>query len=266
MNTKHILDTIDPTILLKCYSTTTSSDKIHQKFVQMEFEKKEDRIRIYNVYVNMMLLKCMEEKGFNGLSGWKGYVGEMPKGYKRTGGACFFMEEYIKIANWIIESDITKFEDLKNTILHEIAHANAWLKYRESKHGPKWKQEARRIGCTGDRCLPKKYGAEWFESTVYKCKHPSDKCICIKSGTKRALTMFSNKIPKMVCKKHMVTFDYVETKEYDPDDDSNWWNNLSGYSFGSNEKFVLVEDGEVIDIDSDGDIVSIEPDICILYD
>lgn len=40
-------------------------------------------------------------------------------------------------------------DEVRNTILHEIAHA---LAGNDAGHGYEWKSVARSIGCTGDRC------------------------------------------------------------------------------------------------------------------
>jgi hypothetical protein len=272
-----ILDRLDPNLLLNCYSTVTKLDKIHEHFTKMRFERKEDRIRIYNVYVSLMLPKCMKEKGYGSLSDWRGSTG----GKLRTsGGNCAYGKKLIQIADWMIESDITKFEDLRETILHEIAHANAWLKHRENGHGSIWVREARLIGCTGDRCLPKKYCAVLYESAIYKCRHPDDKCICVKTGSKQALTIFSKKMPTLVCKKHRIQFDYIETKPYEvqaPEktqklEEFRKQHGLKGlYGFGTDDdpidkEFVIVEDGDVIEVDEEGDVYSVEPEICLKYD
>lgn len=250
------LDKIDPELLLKCYSIVTNSNKIHDKFIKIKFEEKKDRIKIYNAYTMMMLHKYMKEKGFEELSKWTCSLG----GRLRTaGGNCNFNKRHIQIADWFIESEITKFEDIRETILHEIAHANAWLKHKESKHGPLWVKEAKLIGCTGNRCLPKKYSGILFESAVYKCMNLSDKCICIKTGSKQSLSMYSKKIPTLVCIKHRLKFDYIETRPYVPPGEHSFGNNY-------NDNIVLIDDGEVIEIGSNGDIISLEPDVCIKYD
>jgi hypothetical protein len=37
---------------------------------------------------------------------------------------------------------------LKDTMLHEMAHAEAWLKHGHRGHGPPWRRIAERVGCT----------------------------------------------------------------------------------------------------------------------
>jgi hypothetical protein len=45
-------------------------------------------------------------------------------------------------------------EQRLDTVLHEAAHAVEYILYGKSDHGPRWKDIARRIGCSSDRCLP----------------------------------------------------------------------------------------------------------------
>lgn len=62
-----------------------------------------------------------------------------------------------------VSSHYTRFaseDEFRNTVLHEIAHAITPTTFtvgpsgrrRRVIHGPEWKANARRIGCTGDRC------------------------------------------------------------------------------------------------------------------
>jgi hypothetical protein len=37
---------------------------------------------------------------------------------------------------------------LLDTLLHEMAHAEAWLRHGHQRHGPIWRKIARRVGCT----------------------------------------------------------------------------------------------------------------------
>ncbi len=83
----------------------------------------------------------------------------------------FAPKRLIKIGDWMCKSPITSFDDL---ILHEIAHANAGP---GAGHGPIWKAEARRIGCTADRCMPKKYLGTRADLVVARCTHISDQCV-----------------------------------------------------------------------------------------
>jgi predicted SprT family Zn-dependent metalloprotease len=37
---------------------------------------------------------------------------------------------------------------LEDTLLHEMAHAEAWLRHGHRGHGPIWRRVAERVGCT----------------------------------------------------------------------------------------------------------------------
>ena len=43
-------------------------------------------------------------------------------------------------------------DELKDTILHEIAHALAWKRYNHRGHGAPWKRVCREIGAKPQRC------------------------------------------------------------------------------------------------------------------
>lgn len=82
-------------------------------------------------------------------------LADVPFGWnrgKRQMGVCYFSRETkkatkIELSQYILD---LPFEDIRNTILHEIAHAIAG---HEAGHNWYWKQIARALGCTGDRCI-----------------------------------------------------------------------------------------------------------------
>lgn len=41
---------------------------------------------------------------------------------------------------------------LRDTLLHEMAHVEAWLDHGERGHGPRWRRIARRLGCVPRAC------------------------------------------------------------------------------------------------------------------
>jgi predicted SprT family Zn-dependent metalloprotease len=85
-------------------------------------------------------------------------------------GCCFFDLGIISVSRYYIQSLDVRISDIRNTILHEIAHALAGC---DAGHGPLWRLIAKRIGCDGERFnkvwkgAPKKYeiscdcGAIW---------------------------------------------------------------------------------------------------------
>ena len=66
---------------------------------------------------------------------------------KRRAGSCRFSDKEITLAKAYAEQGDLK--DIKNTILHEIAHA---LVGPKDAHNAIWKQKALEIGCDAERC------------------------------------------------------------------------------------------------------------------
>ena len=65
---------------------------------------------------------------------------------KRRFGCCNYDSRRITLSLYLTE--LNKIDEVKNTILHEIAHA---LCPRQG-HNSVWKRKAIEIGCSGDRC------------------------------------------------------------------------------------------------------------------
>lgn len=77
----------------------------------------------------------------------RGWTYKIDKRATRRGGQCRYNQRQIGVSAWMI-----KYNDearVRNTILHEIAHALCppW-----EGHGKLWKAKAREIGCDGVRC------------------------------------------------------------------------------------------------------------------
>ena len=66
-------------------------------------------------------------------------------------GKCYYSRRQISLSRYLVE--LNDEAEVRDTILHEIAHA---LAPRGAGHGPKWQAVAVAIGCNGMRC----YGAE----------------------------------------------------------------------------------------------------------
>jgi predicted SprT family Zn-dependent metalloprotease len=67
---------------------------------------------------------------------------------KRRAGICRYSDRTIGLS-----APLTRLHseaEVRDTVLHEIAHALAGPR---AGHGPRWKAVARRIGCSGERCL-----------------------------------------------------------------------------------------------------------------
>lgn len=70
---------------------------------------------------------------------------------KTRAGMCLFSPPSIFISNYFVNSPRTTSKDIKDVILHELAHAMTGP-YVENPHGVEWKTCAKEIGCSGDRC------------------------------------------------------------------------------------------------------------------
>lgn len=82
-------------------------------------------------------------------------------------GVCKHADRKIELSTYHAASG--NWKEIKNTILHEIAHALVGVGHG---HGPVWKRKALQIGCNGERCghmdAPSKYILE-----CPSCKHQS---------------------------------------------------------------------------------------------
>ena len=67
---------------------------------------------------------------------------------KRRAGICRYNDHVIGLSAPI--TALHTEAEVRDTILHEIAHA---LTGPRAGHGPRWKAVARRIGCSGERCV-----------------------------------------------------------------------------------------------------------------
>lgn len=65
----------------------------------------------------------------------------------RRNGQCNGTKKTISLSS--IKVPLNEESVIKNTILHEIAHALVGCR---QKHNHIWKQKAKEIGCTGERC------------------------------------------------------------------------------------------------------------------
>lgn len=66
---------------------------------------------------------------------------------KRSLGLCRYAEKRIELSLHFVAAN--PLEPVRETILHEIAHA---LAGEDAGHGPAWKAICRRIGCKPERC------------------------------------------------------------------------------------------------------------------
>ena len=69
---------------------------------------------------------------------------------KRTLGRCHYYTKKITLSKWYAELNGEK--EIEDTILHEIAHALAWIHDKCRGHGNIWKDWARKVGAKPKAC------------------------------------------------------------------------------------------------------------------
>ena len=89
--------------------------------------------------IHEMALLAMQD---HGLSKWRFKFDHS----SRRAGCCNYHDRIISISFELVRNGSD--EDIKDTILHEIAHA---LVGRKHNHDAVWKAKAREIGCSGER-------------------------------------------------------------------------------------------------------------------
>jgi predicted SprT family Zn-dependent metalloprotease len=101
---------------------------------------KEDVLKIYKECLNS--LQKNYPNYYDVVSGYKFGFGRKKTSY----GTCYYRKKEIKIHMYL--SKVVKKEKVKDTILHEMAHAiDKGVNGFSSGHGAKWKSICREIGC-----------------------------------------------------------------------------------------------------------------------
>jgi ribosomal protein L37AE/L43A len=84
-----------------------------------------------------------------------GYVFEFDKA-KRRFGCCYYISKKITLSVPLCTENLDKVHtEIKNTLLHEIAHAFSLYAYGTRNgvgHSNFWRNIATQIGCSGERC------------------------------------------------------------------------------------------------------------------
>jgi predicted SprT family Zn-dependent metalloprotease len=68
---------------------------------------------------------------------------------QRRAGICRYAQQIIGLSKPMVVSHDRPFSDIRNIILHEMAHALVGSKHG---HDAVWRKKANEIGCTRDRC------------------------------------------------------------------------------------------------------------------
>ncbi len=106
--------------------------------------------------------QLMEQHGLK-LAGWRFKLNTN----RSRLGVCRYTTRSIELSTFHVSSG--NWKEIKNTILHEIAHA---LVGPNHGHGAVWRSKALAIGCNGERCgimdAPPKYKATCSCGRTYK--------------------------------------------------------------------------------------------------
>ncbi|MCD8062529.1 MAG: SprT-like domain-containing protein [Akkermansiaceae bacterium] len=65
---------------------------------------------------------------------------------RRRLGVCRLQEKSITLSIHFVRANLEAPHEIRDTVLHEIAHALAWVRHGERTHGPLWKRICREIG------------------------------------------------------------------------------------------------------------------------
>mgnify|MGYP002848083053 FL=1 len=97
----------------------------------------------------------------HGLAGWKVKLDHA----RRRAGQCDFTAQTISLSRHYVRHAET--DHIRDTILHEIAHALVGPKHG---HDAVWRQKAREIGCTANRCHTLSFSAaKWIMQCPNGC-------------------------------------------------------------------------------------------------
>lgn len=83
-------------------------------------------------------------------------------------GQCHFDDKKITLSRQLVRLNVQK--EVRDTILHEIAHALTGK--RAQPHGPKWRAIAKSIGCRGERC----FDSDKVKMPAYLYQHKCSGC------------------------------------------------------------------------------------------
>jgi predicted SprT family Zn-dependent metalloprotease len=143
--------------------------------------QREERIEV----IHQMALELLSE---HGLKKWHFKFDDST----RRAGCCNYRDKIISISFHLAQSGSD--EEIRDTILHEIAHA---LVGRKHNHGEVWKVKAQEIGCSGERThklqfLPPRYHVT-CEKRCWKhtAERRNSRFICRTCGGKLVYTPYA---------------------------------------------------------------------------
>ena len=72
---------------------------------------------------------------------------------KRSAGLCNYANKTIYLSEWLLKQNLDKSLEFENTLRHEIAHALDRELGGRNHHNHVWKNIARQVLCTAERCF-----------------------------------------------------------------------------------------------------------------
>ena len=170
--------------------TTTTTTKSDKKFNNRSLEYKTAYlVRKYKKYTHK-----------HGLDDWD-------IRFNNKLGTCattHYTGKYFMFSKKYIASTLTDKASIKDTILHEIAHALVGVRRKNNKwliHDKVWRDKAISIGCSGKRCAshqisePKDY--KWLIKCYFGCEYRRHK-------------LNKKRWDRCVCPKHKAHFTYIQ--------------------------------------------------------
>lgn len=145
------------------------------------------------LWATLKLEKCFIKHGLIKM-GWKYKFNNN----KSCCGVCKYHSKTIELSRNYINSKVTHKRDIKDTILHEIAHALC----PGEQHNTVWKTKAIEIGCNGKRCSKGNFNTEKDYKWLLKC---SNGC-CIKRH--KLIKRF--KLHRLTCKNHKLPITIIQ--------------------------------------------------------
>ncbi|VGO14923.1 hypothetical protein PDESU_03493 [Pontiella desulfatans] len=144
----------------------------------------EERVR----RIESVLQLALELMAQHGLKGWRFKFDHST----RRAGSCHFREKLITLAFDLARNGTD--EDIRDTILHEIAHA---LVGRKHNHDATWKAKAKEIGGSGERTHRLQFAPpRWNVTCENRCwthtaQQRNPKLICSTCGSRLVYTPYS---------------------------------------------------------------------------
>ncbi len=91
--------------------------------------------------VESYAVECLEKTGL-------GHWAFVWDNARRRLGSCRYWKKEITMSRYFVMLNMERPDQIRDTVLHEIAHALAWIHHHERGHGPHWKSYCRQLGAT----------------------------------------------------------------------------------------------------------------------